>query len=186
LPRGRIQSALEELALLNVFTKSEGQSWVFRQEIVNGRSNRQSLDFRIALETAALEASGFKADSEALKVVLQGSEDILARPPNGIDPAAFAAAEREFHSFIAHASGNPFIEGAIMAHLTLLDLLAPRLGFNDHAARAAIGEHLQILLDIESGRLEIARDRLRLHLATAHGPQDWTQARPILPTEGTR
>ncbi len=186
LPRGRIQSALEELALLSVITKSEGQSWVFHSDIVTARSNRQSLDFRMALETAALEAPGFHADAEALKAVLQASEDILARPPNGIAPHAFAAAEQEFHGFIARASGNHFIEGAITSHLTLLDLLAPRLGFNDHMARVAIGDHLQILLDIEAGRLGIARDRLRLHLATAHGPQDWAHARPVLPTEGTR
>ncbi len=78
-----------------------------------------------------------------------------------------------FHMFVARASGNPFIENILRSHLALLEQLTVPVGVNDHKARQSMSDHLQILADIEVGDVQIAKDRLRVHLSVAHGPTEW-------------
>lgn len=172
-PRNKVLSALEELAVLNVVEKSSGQSWDFLSDMEAVRSARRSLELRLALEAACMTSPAFRFDLVDLEDVRQSTQDVLSMPMHEIDHGLLTEAEFAFHVFIAHASGNPFIENILRSHLALVEQLTVAVGVNDFKARQSMSDHLQILEHIEAGEIEIAKDRLRVHLNIAHGPREW-------------
>jgi DNA-binding GntR family transcriptional regulator len=167
--RGKAHDVLESLRESGVVRRSVGHSWIFAAGLADEASYRESLDFRLILEPAALLAPGFRAAPRVFAVLRRRHEAALDQQVPVI--AALVELDTTFHDELAACSGNRFLRVAVQQHTALRRADE----FQIHAMRGnfveTLREHLGILDALEADDRELAADRLRSHLVASHDRQ---------------
>lgn len=169
--RAKAQDVLEALRDAGLVRRSVGHTWIFMPGLADEASYRESMDFRLVLEPAALLAPGFQPARRAFAVLRRRHEAELAAADRPPAIGALVELDTRFHDQIADCSGNRFLRAAVRQHTALRRVDEYQL----HAMRgsyvATLREHLAILDAIEAGDAPLAADRLRAHLVASHDRQ---------------
>jgi DNA-binding GntR family transcriptional regulator len=182
LARGPVQRALQHLADEGLMSRAPGQAWLFAPLPDEPESQGESLDFRLLLEPEAITAPGFRLDADRAADLRRAMGGFLALPDERLDAGEFRRLDGEFHELIARGAGNRYLSEALLQHLKLRDLPGAILRANVVRLRQAMAEHLGILDHLESGRLAVAADLLRVHLRLSRSqrPQAANRGAPPL------
>jgi DNA-binding GntR family transcriptional regulator len=169
--RARAGEVLEALRSSGLVRRAVGHSWIFVAGLADESSYRESMDFRLLVEPAALVAPGFKPAPRIFSTLRRRHEAALAagdRPPS---IAALVELDTTFHEALADCSGNRFLTAAVRQHTALRRVDEYQL----HAMRGhfteTLREHLGVLDAVEGGDQRLGADRLRAHLVASHDRQ---------------
>lgn len=162
--RQRVLSALQKLQSDDLVSQSASQSWVFQTLLDNADSIKESLEYRLVAEPAAILANGFKLHQQLAVSLRKQIESFLKVPVGGADLQLFIQQDVEFHLLLATSSGNRFLADSLTNHHRLRQLPNARISLTDFRMRQAHMEHLEILTMIESGQFDAAADMMKVHL----------------------
>ncbi len=167
--RGIVRKLLMRFAAEGLAQRLPGHGWRFVDSLVGDQAYRESYEFRIVVECAALRASAFNADPEHLGQVRRAHERILKDPQASTGGDEWFRVNASFHESLAACSGNRFLVDAVRQQNNLrrmhesgvfLELPVERI---EQSCR----EHLAILDAVEAGDMEWAEAMLRQHLRQA-------------------
>lgn len=181
-PRSAVLQALGKLSEDGLLSRAPGQSWLFADLPDDPEKQGESYDFRLLLEPEALSAPGFRTDPDRAAALRRAMVAFLAAPDHELDPRQFQALDGEFHALIARGAANRFLSEVLLQHLRLRDLPGASPRMNVVRLRQAMQEHLQVLDQMEAGRLDVAADLLRVHLRLSRSqrPQAANRGAPPL------
>ncbi|UDL91884.1 GntR family transcriptional regulator [Mesorhizobium sp. PAMC28654] len=170
--RGVIRKLLLRFAAEGLAQRLPGHGWRFAESLVGDDAQRESYEFRIVVECAALRSPMFRADLQQLAQVRRAHERILStvlegRPLTGGDE--WFRINASFHEGLAACSGNRFLADAVRQQNNLRRL-QESAGFDQlptERLERSCREHLAILDAVEAGEIEWAEALLRQHLRQA-------------------
>ena len=170
--RGVIRKLLLRFAAEGLAQRLPGHGWRFAESLVGEDAQRESYEFRIVVECAALRSPMFHADLQQLAPVRRAHERILStvqegRPLTGGDE--WFRINASFHEGLAACSGNRFLADAVRQQNNLRRL-QESAGFEQlptERLERSCREHLAILDAVEAGEVEWAEALLRQHLRQA-------------------
>lgn len=170
--RGVIRKLLLRFAAEGLAQRLPGHGWRFAESLVGDDAQRESYEFRIAVECAALRSLTFRADPLQLAPVRRAHERILSIILAGKGLAGgdeWFRINASFHEGLAACSGNRFLVDAVRQQNNLRRL-QESAGFEQLPAERleqSCREHLVILDAVEAGEIEWAEALLRQHLRQA-------------------
>ena len=170
--RGVIRKLLLRFAAEGLVQRLPGHGWRFAESLVGDDAYRESYEFRIAVECAALRSPMFRADPQILAPVRRAHERILSTILDGKTLASgdeWFRVNASFHEGLAACSGNRFLADAVRQQNNLRRL-QESAGFEQlpgERLEQSCREHLAILDAVEAGEIEWAEALLRQHLRQA-------------------
>jgi len=170
--RGVIRKLLLRFAAEGLAQRLPGHGWRFAESLVGDDAQRESYEFRIAVECAALRSLTFRADPLQLAPARRAHERILSIILAGKGLAGgdeWFRINASFHEGLAACSGNRFLVDAVRQQSNLRRL-QESAGFEQLPAERleqSCREHLAILDAVEAGEIEWAEALLRQHLRQA-------------------
>lgn len=180
--RLKMQATLLKLAEANLAERGAGQHWRLKPLAVTAESLAQSAAFRLALEPLALTMPDFKRDPAALLALRQSMLALQALPQESFDHKLFLHTAMTFHTLIARSCGNPFLAEALLSHHTRRFALPGAVHGSTFRRMRANDEHIQILEQIERGRMSLAADLMRVHIQQAQAMPPRLAGRGVPPT----
>ncbi|WP_421914089.1 FCD domain-containing protein [Mesorhizobium sp.] len=172
VPRGVVRKLLLRFAAEGLAQRLPGHGWRFAESLVGDDAQRESYEFRIAIECAAMRSPMFRADGKLLEQIRRAHERILSTIPNGKTLAGgdeWFRVNASFHEGLAACSGNRFLADAVRQQNNLRRL-QESAGFAQlptERLERSCREHLAILDAVEAGEIEWAEALLRQHLRQA-------------------
>lgn len=151
-----------------------GRTWTFVDTLSDAGSVRASYEFRLAVEPAALRATGFRFERDALGRLRDRHRALVTRLTKGSEDlpatrlrASIVGLDADFHEGLADLSGNPFAAAAIKQQVGLRRLL--EFGIQEKPRRVTTWchEHLAVLDALLAGKCDVAADELSAHLRCA-------------------
>ncbi|WP_159792384.1 FadR/GntR family transcriptional regulator [Puerhibacterium puerhi] len=134
----------------------------FEAEYRSGRATvRQLIEARMPLE---VEIAGLAA-ARATDADLGTLERAQQRMVDAVDPVEKARADVGFHDAIAAASGNPVLRSMLAAASNLMFEMMLRSNTDPRIAEPGVPHHPEILAAIAAHDVDLARERMREHLA---------------------
>ncbi|RWC35662.1 MAG: FCD domain-containing protein [Mesorhizobium sp.] len=170
--RGVVRKLLLRFAAEGLVQRLPGHGWRFADTLVGEDAYRESYEFRMAVECAALRSPMFNAGPQQLAPVRRAHERILAIVSTGktlIGGDEWFRINASFHEGLAACSGNRFLADAVRQQNNLRRL-QESAGFEELPAERieqSCREHLAILDAVEAGEIEWAEALLRQHLRQA-------------------
>lgn len=168
ISRGVVRKLLLRFAAEGLAARLPGHGWRFVDSLVGEDAYRESYEFRIAVECAALRSPHFNADPERLLPVRRAHERVLAEkgPTSGDEWFRINAA---FHENLAACSRNRFLTDAVRQqnNLRRMQESAGYAELPPERIEQSCREHLAILDAVEAGETEWAEALLRQHLRQA-------------------
>lgn len=182
--RAEALRALERLAEDALISRAPGQAWIFSPLPDAPESQADSLEFRLILEPLAIGDDAFQLDRDRAAALRRAMVSFLARPDDHLDARVFQQLDTGFHDLIARGAANRFVSEALLSHLRLREVPGVRQRTSAVRTRQAMEEHLGILDHLESGRLAVAADLLRVHLRLSRNPRPQAANRGAPPLYG--
>jgi len=167
--RGVVRKLLLRFAAEGLAQRLPGHGWRFADSLVGEDAYRESYEFRIAVECAALRSPRFKADPQQLLPVRRAHERILSESKGKTGGDEWFRINAAFHENLAACSGNRFLTEAVRQQNNLRRM-QESAGFEELPAERieqSCREHLAILDAVEVGEIEWAEALLRQHLRQA-------------------
>jgi len=131
-------------------------------------ATREAYEHRIGLERMAAELAAQRIDAQALAEVLQAATLSLRSARSG-DRDGFRAADREFHTAIARASGNGRLAAAIDECLALIAVIRDR-DVPDLGESVSCGqEHVNIAKAMSSAAPGAVAELMQRHIEHVMG-----------------
>jgi DNA-binding GntR family transcriptional regulator len=160
---------LSRLAEDGLVARNKGHGWTFLPMLDSRIALHASYDFRRTLEPMGILLETFKADPAALERCRLQHLHLVAHPDIGsVDAAQLFETDAAFHEMIAEFTGNIFFRQAMQHQNRLRRLMEYGSYSNRRRIREWCLEHLSILQAIDDGDLQLASDRMRMHLAQAY------------------
>ena len=167
--RGVVRKLLLRFAAEGLVHRLPGHGWRFVDTLVGEDAYRESYEFRIAIECAALKSAGFSADEKQLLPVRRAHERILKDRGANTGGDEWFRVNAAFHENLAACSGNRFLTEAVRQQNNLRRM-QESAAFKELPAERieqSCLEHLAILDAIEAGDIEWGEALLRQHLRQA-------------------
>lgn len=167
--RGVIRKLLLRFAAEGLVQRMPGHGWRFADSLVGQDAYRESYEFRIAVECAALKSFGFRADPQLLLPVRRAHERVLQPGKARIGGDEWFRVNASFHEGLASCSNNRFLVDAVRQQNNLRRM-HESTGFEElppERIEQSCREHLAILDAVEAGEIEWAEALLRQHLRQA-------------------
>lgn len=167
--RGVVRKLLLRFAAEGLAQRLPGHGWRFADTLEGDRAIRESYEFRIAVECAALRSPDFRAGPAQLAPIRRAHERVLADRGDTAGGDEWFRINAGFHETLAACSGNRFFRDAVRQQNNLRRM-HESAGFAELPAsriEQSCREHLAILDAIEAGETEWAEALLRQHLRKA-------------------
>lgn len=167
--RGVIRKILMRFAAEGLAMRLPGHGWRFADSLADEDAYRESYEFRLIVECAAILSSGFRVDPARAAAIRRAHDRILENPRTVPGGDAWFRVNAEFHEGIAAFSNNRFLAEAVRQQTNLrrmqesaafAELPVERILRSSH-------EHLAILDAVETGDREKAEKLLRRHIRGA-------------------
>lgn len=167
--RGVIRKLLMRFAAEGLIHRLPGHGWRFADSLVGDEAYRESYEFRMAVECAALRSPYFRADQKQLGPIRRAHERLLADQDRTTGSDEWFRVNAAFHENLAACSGNRFLTEAVRQQNNLRRMHESASYEDLPAARInqSCREHLAILDAVDSGNLDWAEALLRQHLREA-------------------
>lgn len=169
ISRGVVRKLLLRFAAEGLVQRLPGHGWRFADSLVGEDAYRESYEFRIAVECAALRSPRFRADPQQLALLRRAHERVVAESRGTTGGDEWFRINAAFHETLAACSGNRFLTEAVRQQNNLRRM-QESAGFDElptERIEQSCLEHLAILDAIEAGEMEWAEALLRQHLRQA-------------------
>ncbi len=134
-----------------------------RVVLPNNTIIRNAYEVRTGLETVAAQLAAVRASDEQRAEIIAAAANSL-KYARAEDSEGFAHWDREFHLFVAEASGNELLAKAVDDSVTLAFTLRSRDVLTvDDSVRCG-GHHVDISKTIKKGNGELAGQQMRDHI----------------------
>lgn len=163
--RGAVRRVMMALSDDGVAQRLRGHGWRFAQMLESQQAIRESYEFRIVVECAALLQPGFAAAAGELDGLRKAHRDLL-KASGKFDTRAWFSINSRFHEAIASWSSNRFLLDAVKRQNALRRLSEYR-EFHDLSpqnVKRSLRDHLDILDAVAAGDLPWAASLMRRHL----------------------
>lgn len=168
--------ALARLSEDGLIARNVGHGWRFLQSLDTDVTLRNSYDFRLTMEPAALLLPTFSADRSVLEKCRREHIFLSSHlSDNDTSPKELFDTDAQFHEMLAEFSGNVFMQQAMQQQNRLRRLMEFRSYQNRRRIREWCGEHIEIMECILDNDLPGAAQRLREHLQAAFSSTDFPQ-----------
>lgn len=166
--RGVVRKLLMRLAAEGLAQRMPGHGWRFVDSLETDESYRESYEFRIIVECAALRSANFRVSEEKVEQIRRSHERILKNHVLGSGDEWFRV-NAAFHEGLAGFSGNRFLVESVRQqnNLRRMHESAAYSELPPDRIRQSCREHLAILEAIEAVDREWAEALLRQHLRQA-------------------
>lgn len=165
--RATLRNALLRLMQEGLAERRRGHGWQFMPMIDSVEADRESYEFRMAIEPAGLRSSSFKADPRWLEKARGEHERMIAGGIREVSGAEFFELNAEFHEMLARFSGNRYILEAVRKQNRLRRAAEyESFPFSERMLRSC-REHLAILDALLGGDRELAANLMIHHLAVS-------------------
>lgn len=167
--RGVVRKLLLRFAAEGLAQRLPGHGWRFADSLVGEEAYRESYEFRMVVECAALRSPGFRADPAQLAPIRRAHQRVLDDGGRGTGGDDWFRINATFHESLAACSGNRFLVDAVRQQNNLRRM-QESAGFEELPAERieqSCREHMTILDAVESGDIEWAEALLRQHLRQA-------------------
>lgn len=169
ISRGVVRKLLLRFAAEGLVQRLPGHGWRFVDTLVGEEAFRESYEFRMVVECAALRSPGFRADPAQLAPIRRAHERVMEDTGRHVGGDEWFRINAGFHEKLAACSGNRFFTDAVRQQNNLRRM-QESAGFEELPARRieqSCREHLAILDAVEAGEIEWAEALLRQHLRQA-------------------
>ncbi len=178
--RAVLRHALLRLASEGLVQRRRGYGWHFLSMIDSQEADRQSYEYRLAIEPAALRSEQFKAVEERLRRCRTAHAEMLAGMLTRVSGARFYELNTEFHEMVAEFSGNPFFLQAIQQQHRLRRAVEYESFVWSDRMRESCQEHINIIDAILAGDQEWAAVLMIHHLKMSQrGELPFTSTKPV-------
>ncbi|MGQ0564930.1 MAG: GntR family transcriptional regulator [Gemmobacter sp.] len=186
--RGVVSNALFVLQQEGIVARAPGQAWSFRPILDTAAALGESLEFRLILEPEAIRTPGFALDAARARQNRIDTAEALATPPGGLAAAVFHRIDTGFHALIARGASNRFVRDVLLAHHRLRRITQTEIATPEFRLRQALEEHIAILDSLERRQMDVAADRMVLHLRLSRNqrPDAANRGSPPLPPQPDR
>lgn len=188
VPRHAVRNALSVLQQDGIVAHATGQSWSFRPILDTAGALADSLDLRLMLEPQAIRGPGFTLDQARVRQNRLDTAEALAAPPGGLSALAFHRIDTGFHALIARGAANRFLRDVLIGHQRLRQITQKEFATPEFRLRQALEEHMAILDSLERRQMDVAADRMVLHLRLSRNqrPDAANRGSPPLPAQPER
>lgn len=180
--RQAIQNGLTKLAEQNLAERASGQQWLLNQFAVSRDAVAKSYEFRLATEPLALTLPDFHRDLTALASLRQMMQTLRGMNETAFDRTMFERTDFEFHMMVAKGCGNPFMVEALTNHHRMRRETHGGSKVGTFRLMQSNIDHIQILEQIETGRMELAADLMRVHIQMSQSHRPKLAGRGVPPT----
>ena len=167
LSRPALRQALERLAELGVVERKLGYGWRFAADPWDAAARHESYRFRMTVEPCAIREPGYALAPEWIADMRQRHERFLAARWTEASSIAFFEMNAAFHEGIVAGSGNRYFVLAIQRQNRLRRLSNYDWKYGRERVEVNCREHLEILVRLEAGDVELASLLVRRHLDVA-------------------
>ncbi len=167
LTRLRVREALERLANLGAVERKLASGWRFLAAPWDSEARRQSYQFRLTVEPAAMQLPGFALAPAWMDDMRQRHQRFLQSPWDEHASIEFFEMNAAFHLGIAAGSGNRHFADVIERQNMLRRLSNYDWRYGQDRVRVSTREHLEILDKLAAGDIELAALLMRRHLEGA-------------------
>jgi DNA-binding GntR family transcriptional regulator len=167
--RGVIRRILMRFAAEGLAARLPGHGWRFADSLADGDAYRESYEFRLIVECAALAAPGFAVEPERAAAIRRAHDRILEDPRAVQGGHEWFRINADFHEGLASFSRNRFLAEAVR-HQTRLRRMQEAAAFSELAVERIIQsshEHLAILDAAQAGDRGRAEALLKRHIRDA-------------------
>lgn len=164
LSRAEIQQILNRMAQEGWIERKPGYGWRFLPVLTSPEVHRQSYEFRLLIEPAALVCPTFKVDEEAFARCREQQVAMLEGEIWKLSPARLFQSGSEVHEMIVGCSGNPFFLDSLRRINRLRRLIEYRAMFDRGRLITQCQEHIELLDLLSAGKNEEAAQLLGTHL----------------------
>jgi DNA-binding GntR family transcriptional regulator len=179
--RGVVRKVLMRFAAEGLAQRLRGHGWRFMDTLESEEAIRESYEFRLVVECAALRSPTFRVDPDRFRHLRRAHEEILARARRGIGREEWFRVNASFHETLSACSGNRFFLQAIRQQNSLRRMqeytVFQRL--SQERVEQSCREHLAILDALEAGDAEWAEAIMRRHLRQAAAVPAEATTQPI-------
>ena len=167
ISRNQGQSILAQMAQEGWITRKPGYGWRFVPMLTSPEAYRQSYEFRLALEPAAVLSKNYRVRTDEFIQFRRRIMDNLKDRTRGLSPAQMFQTGSEFHELIVGCSNNPLFLDALKRINQLRRLIEYHNKLNRGRVIQQSKEHIQLLDLLLDGRRTEAAEYLRRHLEGA-------------------
>lgn len=167
--RGLVRKLLLRFAAEGLAQRLPGHGWRFVDTLVGEDAYRESYEFRMVVECAALRSPRFHAEPLKLSPIRSAHERVLTDGGRTTSGDEWFRINASFHEGLAACSGNRFLTESVRQQNNLRRM-QESAGFEELPAERieqSCREHLAILDAVEAGDIEWAEALLRQHLRQA-------------------
>lgn len=167
--RGAVRKILMRFAAEGLAHRLPGHGWRFADSLDDDEAYRESYEFRLIVECAALTAPGFRVDAQRAASIRRAHSLVLDQPDAVSGGEEWFRINAEFHESLAGFSGNRFLADAVRQQ-NALRRMQEAAAFEELPADRILQscrEHLDILDAAEAGDGEWAAALLRRHIREA-------------------
>lgn len=166
--RGVLQRTLTRLVDDGLLQQNAGRGWSFMPALDTGMGLRNSYEFRLVVEPAALLLPGFRVDHAAVERSRLQHFYLEAHPNiEAVDRRQLFETDEQFHEMLSDFSGNPLFLQVVQQQNRMRRLFEFSGYVNRRRVRDWCREHLSILDAIVAGDRDKAAGLMREHLQHA-------------------
>ncbi|MBL8265968.1 GntR family transcriptional regulator [Steroidobacter sp.] len=162
--RAVLRHALLRLANEGLVQRRRGYGWHFLPMIDSKEADRQSYQYRLAIEPAVLRSETFKPVQDRLLRCRAAHAEMLAGMIERVSGARFYELNTEFHEMLAEFSGNTFFLQAIQQQHRLRRAVEYESFVWSERMRESCQEHINVIDAIVAGDMEWAASLMIHHL----------------------
>jgi DNA-binding GntR family transcriptional regulator len=181
VPRQTVQNALMKLSEENLAERAPGQQWLLKQFAISSDAAARSYEYRLATEPLALTMPDFRRDIPAMTSLRQSMLMLKGMNEMTFDRKLFERTDFDFHLLVARGCGNPFMAEALTNHHRRRRSSPPAGHANTFRLMQSNLEHIQILVQIERGQMELAADLMRVHIQLSQSQRPRLAGRGVPP-----
>jgi len=167
ISRAEIQGMLARMAQEGWIERKPGYGWRFLPVLTSPAMHRQSYEFRLVIEPAAVLCPTYVVNKEAFERVREQQAALLTGDIWKLSPARLFQAGTDVHELVVGCSGNPFFLDSLKRINRLRRLIEYRAMFDRGRLIKQCEEHIKLLDLLLDDRPEDAAEVLRLHLGAA-------------------
>ncbi|MDX9860822.1 MAG: GntR family transcriptional regulator [Rhodospirillales bacterium] len=167
ISRAEIQGMLARMAQEGWIERKPGYGWRFLPVLTSPAMHRQSYEFRLVVEPAALLCPTYVVDRPAFERMRELQTGLLSGEIWKLSPARLFQAGTDLHELVVGCSGNPFFLDSLRRINRLRRLIEYRAMFDRGRLIKQCEEHIRLLDLLLDGRQEDAAEFLRMHLGAA-------------------
>jgi DNA-binding GntR family transcriptional regulator len=167
ISRAEIQGMLARMAQEGWIERKPGYGWRFLPVLTSPAMHRQSYEFRLVIEPAALLCPTYAVDKRAFARVREQQVSMLTGEIWKLSPARLFQASTDLHELVVGCSGNPFFLDAVKRINRVRRLIEYRAMFDRGRLIKQCEEHIKLLDLLLEERREDAAQFLRMHLESA-------------------